>query len=549
MKIQTLPNWLTVLCLILAGIVFAPAQANALKSEPPEALAENTAPVPGLAETQSYDVPSELSVMVGGTIVKNTTWISSNVYVVTNNLGIATNVTLNIEPGTVISFTGNYTFTVGGTLLANGTQNHPIQFTSRPGQTWGRIYFNNQSLDAAADSNGNYQSGSLLRWTTIQRAALGIGCLNATPFLERVTLTGGGMNCAAGDTPLWIKDSDLNGGVQVRSGSGVDSVLGRWSTRTSMATPRHLLGVAVGPNGILYAIGGTMSGGYQSSVEGYNPLTNTWETRADLPLARCCLGVATASNGRIYAIGGTNILSRVEEYDPVANTWAIRTSLPTGRYMLGVAAAQNGRLYAIGGAYGDNKVEEYNPALDSWAARANLPTGRSGLSVATAMNGKIYAVGGDGGMTTLEEYDPLENTWTTRASLPTARRYLGIAAGQNGKIYAIGGDDGSTQLASVEEYNPETNTWTTRASMSTARSGVAAVTALDGTIYAIGGANIGGDLAVVEAYTLPTAQFGYNIQNTFIRSGDLTLPETSQVISTTVEGAVTAGSRDRKSVV
>jgi len=62
-------------------------------------------------------------------------------------------------------------------------------------QSWpglGRVFFSHQSVDATADISGTYQSGNLLRWTNIHGAAQGIGCYNATPYLDHVTLTGAG---------------------------------------------------------------------------------------------------------------------------------------------------------------------------------------------------------------------------------------------------------------------------------------------------------------------------------------------------------------------
>ncbi len=223
MNIRVAFRWMMIFSLLLVGLTTLPAQTADL-------LNENGAIdlIPRLLTIQSSAnlSPLSASVPVGGSILTHTTWISSNVYVVNNNIGIASGITLTIEPGTVISFTGNYALNVGGTLFADGEASHPITFTTRPGLVWNCIDFNDSSVDAVADAAGVFQRGNLLRHVRVEGATSGIGCTNATPYLDHVTLTGGGIDCAGGDTALWIKDSDLSGDVQIGVGSGVDSAMG-----------------------------------------------------------------------------------------------------------------------------------------------------------------------------------------------------------------------------------------------------------------------------------------------------------------------------------
>ncbi len=163
---------------------------------------------------------------VSGTILTDTTWTSDTTYVVDkNNVGVPPGVTLTIQAGTQIKFNDGYSLNVGGTLLADGTSAQPIRFMSNTGGAWGRLFFDDSSLDARTDLTGTYQAGNLLRWVRVEGAASGIGCNNATPFLDHVTLTGGGMTCAGGDTSLWIRDSDLSGNIGITELSSVDSHL------------------------------------------------------------------------------------------------------------------------------------------------------------------------------------------------------------------------------------------------------------------------------------------------------------------------------------
>ncbi len=68
---------------------------------------------------------------VEGDILEDATWaVSNSPYVIVNNVTVRENVTLTIEPNVVAEFGGNATLIVEGSLLANGTSNEPIVFTS-----------------------------------------------------------------------------------------------------------------------------------------------------------------------------------------------------------------------------------------------------------------------------------------------------------------------------------------------------------------------------------------------------------------------------------
>ncbi len=482
---------------------------------------------------------------VGGVLLADTLWTNDKTYLVNTDVGVAPGVTLTIQAGTVVKFDPGTSLNVGGALIADGTQSQPIRFIKNGTGDWGRIYFDDPSIDAVSDITGTYQSGNLLRWVNIEGAASGIGCANATPYLSRVTTDGGGITCTAGGKPVWLVDSTIQGDVSIVASTLSVEMLGIWMTRTSMPTPRHSLGVAAASNGKIYAIGGWSEGQINvDTVEEYDPATDTWATHTSMPTPRSGLGVAVASNGKIYAIGGENggRLATVEEYDPATDTWATRASMPTPRYSLRVAAASNGKIYAIGGDEGSGPiatVEEYDPATDTWMTRASMPTPLSGLGVAAASNGKIYAIGG----TAVEEYDPATDTWTTRASMPTPRYGLGVTAASNDKIYAIGGSVVSGQAATVEGYDPATDTWATRTSMPTPRSGLGVTVASNGKIYAIGGWNWNeNELATVEKYDpeKDLGNYAYHVQDTIIK-GSLSLPENSQVADSTINNSLTTG--------
>lgn len=174
-----------------------------------------TATLPLTITTRSANEP------VGGTISENKTWTNDKTYLVQSNLVVADGVTLTIQAGTEILFTGNFNFSVGGTLIADGTQSQPIRFRGQSGNSWGRIYYYDFSVDAVTDISGTYQSGNILRWAQIENASQGIYCQANTPYITHVTLTGGGLNCTLGETAFWLQDNNLTNGVAVSRGGQV----------------------------------------------------------------------------------------------------------------------------------------------------------------------------------------------------------------------------------------------------------------------------------------------------------------------------------------
>jgi subtilisin family serine protease len=171
----------------------------------------------GYSTSFNFTVTTQSNVQnVSGTIGADTTWTNDKIYVVTNNIGIAPGATLTIQPGTTIKFDGNFSLNVGGTLVADGTERQPIHFMSNTGGTsWGKIYFDDSSVDAIADSNGVYQSGNILRYVQITGASNGIACNSATSYLSHVMMDGGGMECTPGSTMLWVQNSDLEGVIDI----------------------------------------------------------------------------------------------------------------------------------------------------------------------------------------------------------------------------------------------------------------------------------------------------------------------------------------------
>lgn len=154
--------------------------------------------------------------LVSGTLLESATWTNDKIYKIVSDVGIPPDLTLTIEPGTRIQFAGNYSLNVGGALIARGTSVFPIWFEPYSSDvTWNHINYYDTSLDALTSDSGEYISGNVLQNVQIHGATGGIDCANATPYLDQVMTSSGGIYCALGDTPLWIIDSTITGAVTV----------------------------------------------------------------------------------------------------------------------------------------------------------------------------------------------------------------------------------------------------------------------------------------------------------------------------------------------
>ncbi len=116
---------------------------------------------------------------VQGIISQNTIWtLENSPYLVVGNLKIEKGVTLEINPGVVIRFDGNYYLMVAGELKSKGTPQNLVTFTSnktnpQPGD-WETIEFINSAIPTTFNENGEYTSGSIIQFTKVEYAKTGI---------------------------------------------------------------------------------------------------------------------------------------------------------------------------------------------------------------------------------------------------------------------------------------------------------------------------------------------------------------------------------------
>jgi len=135
---------------------------------------------------------------VSGFISSNTTWnLAGSPYIVNGNALLSHGFTLTIEPGVVVKFDTNKALQIDGELIAIGTPQNRITFTSNkpipaPGD-WAKIHFSDVCTSATLDTSGNYISGSIMKYCDIKYGgALGFGeihIITSSPYFSHCSVS------------------------------------------------------------------------------------------------------------------------------------------------------------------------------------------------------------------------------------------------------------------------------------------------------------------------------------------------------------------------
>jgi hypothetical protein len=132
-----------------------------------------------------------------------------------------------------------------------------------------------------------------------------------------------------------------------------------WTPKAPMPTARSTIAAAVA-NGLIYVIGG--SGFGSTKVEAYDPANDSWTTVIPMTYARGGPG-AFGWNGYIYAVGGKTtgggFEPTVERYNPVLNVWNTFSNMPRLRALYGFANI-GPKCFCFGGLARYNNVEHLN---------------------------------------------------------------------------------------------------------------------------------------------------------------------------------------------
>jgi hypothetical protein len=119
--------------------------------------------------------PAVKATYVEGDLTQNTTWtLVDSPFVLSGNLTVYPNATLTIEPGVEVRFGGQFSLLINGTLLADGTDDKMIKFTSNKQEPeagdWEAILF--ISAQASSLTHCNIEYG--MNGTTVASGSLNI---------------------------------------------------------------------------------------------------------------------------------------------------------------------------------------------------------------------------------------------------------------------------------------------------------------------------------------------------------------------------------------
>ena len=153
---------------------------------------------------------------VSGFINANTTWdLSGSPYIVTGNALLSHGYTLTINPGVVIKFDSAKALQIDGTLIAIGTPQSRITFTSNKAipqaGDWASIHFADTCIDAAFDVQGNYLSGCIMKYCDVlYGGGLGNGEVyieSSNPYFTNCRIMNSGAAGIYSDGSAYIFDS------------------------------------------------------------------------------------------------------------------------------------------------------------------------------------------------------------------------------------------------------------------------------------------------------------------------------------------------------
>ncbi len=142
----------------------------------------------GYKFSEVFHLRIQKGIEVGGILSSNTVWSNKYFYIIKSNVLVPQEVRLIIEPGTEVRFEKDTYLRIDGELIAIGTKDSLIVFTSNAPSPYPGIYqgirFTDSAVDAQFDDSGNYVSGSTIQYADISWGEVGLSVNRSSPYLS-----------------------------------------------------------------------------------------------------------------------------------------------------------------------------------------------------------------------------------------------------------------------------------------------------------------------------------------------------------------------------
>jgi len=243
------------------------------------------------------------------------------------------------------------------------------------------------------------------------------------------------------------------------------SKIGRSITDSGIS--KHMKSISIGA--MIFATSLGLQNKTQAQAIDSNYNTN-WQYTTPLLQGLTAPGVAVGGDGLIYVMGGSvgDATGKVQKFNEETKEWNYAPSLPLPIMNNSGASDNQGRVYSIAGSrYNEgtlnflNNVYRYDPSMQLWEEVTPLNHSRVGHCSVTGSQGDIYVFGGHSGnvmVPSLEVYDVETNTWNDSTPMLTPRSRVAGAIDSQDRIFAMGGFDTNRNWNKVEMFdikNPE----------------------------------------------------------------------------------------------
>lgn len=175
-------------------------------------------------------------------------WYADTVYVIKNNITLPVSSTITIRPGTNIKFDGNFQFRIDGTMIADGTADSVIAFTSIKddvygGDTngdarasapskgdWNYVYLSNTGTSSVLDYvniryAGSSQSALLIQSTNVQLSNL---------FVDNNFRTGIQLSAVPDNFKNIVSNANGNHGFYIQNGVDIKNVVAQRNAQSGL---------------------------------------------------------------------------------------------------------------------------------------------------------------------------------------------------------------------------------------------------------------------------------------------------------------------------